>query len=46
MAQEGCEVVLTCMGEGTTVEWRIFGVRDPLASGNNIMVQVSLLYCF
>jgi len=41
MAQEGCNVFLTCQGQGNTVTWRVFGVRNALTTSNSIRVTVS-----
>ena len=36
----GYRVELTCVGQGTTVVWRIFGDREAIVTHDNIQVVV------
>ena len=38
----GYRVELTCVGQGTTVVWRIFGSREAIVARDNILVVVRL----
>ena len=37
----GCREVIRCLGNGTRVVWKRFGVRNPITSGGNRVITVS-----